>query len=219
MKAARDYLLKHYFGDGAAGRRPRNRPRIVEDDYRPVPVPPNLPVGIAGSCLIWRWGLNRDGYGLVPVAGRQELAHRVAFKQAFDDGIPDGAQILHQCHRAFCVQPGHLYPGTGAHNVEDREVRHGKLDLGVEGPMPEGGITELARRLQTVGRPYVEYSMSRWNESILSGSHAWPDPPEGPTQLTLEPPEPATCPGHDLRIPAGDAKLCAICLALDWDGK
>ena len=206
MKAARDYLLAHHYGSSPRGRRPPGRQRISEDDYRAVGIPYNTPVPLAGSCLVWRWALNSQGYGVVTASGRRELAHRVAYRQA-NGSLPDGAQVLHLCHRPFCVQPAHLYLGDRVQNVEDREARLGKLDPDILGPMPLGGLPEVARRLQTEGRHLIEYMDSRWDR----GRPVWPDPVEAPEQLTLDPPTEAECPGHEFRIPAGDAKLCSIC--------
>ena len=115
----RDFLIQCQYGKGLTGRRTSGSDRVVEGDYLPIQIPVNLPSGVAGSCLIWRWQLNRDGYGVSGSGGHQYLAHRVAFdmtrgRQALD------TPVLHLCHRSYCVQPAHLYPGPRSENVEDR---------------------------------------------------------------------------------------------------
>ena len=126
MTAERDYLLKRYYGSSATGRRLQGRLEIEEDDYRTAPIPVNLPIGVAGNCLIWRWALNKGGYGVLRTGGKQKLAHRVAYKQAHKC-LPKGAQVLHLCHRRACIQPTHLYLGYADLNTEDREARFGEV--------------------------------------------------------------------------------------------
>ena len=212
MKAERDYLLHHYYGGSATGRRPTAPSRIREDDYRAVPIPKNLPVLIAGSCLIWRWGLNGGGYGALTINGEQKLAHRVAYEQA-NKPLGKDANVLHFCHRRACIQPAHLYLGDDKQNAEDREARVGKLDPDILGPMPSGGIPALVKKISESSqfRKYRKYVSSRFDKASLSADVCWPDPKDAPKQLTLEPPPATECPGHNFRIPAGDTNLCTIC--------
>ncbi len=185
MKAERDYLLHHYYGGSATGRRPPSPPRIREDDYRAVPTPMNLPFPlIAGNCLIWRWGLNGGGYGVLTINGEQKLAHRVAYEQA-NKPLHQGANVLHFCHRPACVQPAHLYLGDDKENAEDRKARFGKAGLLL-----------------------LDYVSDRFKRA---GTTVWSDPTDVAKQLTLEPPPATECPGHNFRIPAGDTNLCTIC--------
>ena len=216
MKPERDYLLSRHYGSSATGRRPQGRLGIGEGDYRAAPIPVNLPVPIAGSCLLWRWGLNGGGYGVLHVNGRAKLAHRVAYEQA-NKVLHGDSQVLHLCHRPYCIQPAHLYLGTTAQNVEDREAREGKMDPDILGPMPPGGIPALAEKVRKSGRVLLEYVSHRYEESNHSADTIWPDPEEAPKQLKLGPPSATECPGHRFRIPAGHAKLCTICGAPDCE--
>ena len=214
MKSERDYLLRRYHGVDNAGRRPPKRSRITQHDYLAIPIPPNLPVPVAGSCLIWRWALNRDGYGVIGNGGEQRLAHRTAYEQAHTY-LPDEAHVLHLCHRPYCIQPAHLYLGTTRENVEDREARFGKLDPDILGPMPPGGIRALADRIRETGGDLLEYASARWEEASYSADAVWPDPDNSPVQLKLGPVSTDECPGHRFCIPAGDVNLCAVCQAPD----
>lgn len=50
------------------------------------------------------------------------MAHHVSWE--LNNGpIPDGAQVLHTCDVAQCVNPEHLYLGDHAKNMEDVKVR------------------------------------------------------------------------------------------------
>ena len=103
------------------GRRTANCPSITDQDYAAVPPPLNLQVHPAGDCLVWLWNLNVDGYGTGAFANQERLAHRQAFLQSRQR--PANLNVLHLCHRPFCVQPSHLYDGSAKNNSQDRRIR------------------------------------------------------------------------------------------------
>jgi hypothetical protein len=68
------------------------------------------------GCFVWTGAKNAGGYGIVPVARRSRLAHRVAYELAIGP-IPEGLQLDHLCRVRHCVNPAHLEPVTGAENT------------------------------------------------------------------------------------------------------
>lgn len=61
-------------------------------------------------------------YGTFYFEGRQQPAHRVAWKLAVGE-IPAGMWMLHHCDNQGCVRPDHLYVGTHADNTRDAVIR------------------------------------------------------------------------------------------------
>lgn len=79
----------------------------------------------------WEWqgptGTN-NGYGKTTFAGQYGLAHRVAWEVTHGE-IPDGMKVLHRCDNPLCCRPDHLWLGTQADNVRDREQKKRRRNL------------------------------------------------------------------------------------------
>jgi len=74
----------------------------------------------------WDWtGTRSDfGYGLLFTgprgASRGEAAHRISW-EIHVGPIPNGLNVLHHCDNPPCTRPDHLFLGTQADNVRDRD--------------------------------------------------------------------------------------------------
>lgn len=75
------------------------------------------------GCWLWIGSRHGKGYGHFRTAhGAVEKAHRVAWR-LFVGQIPDGKQVLHRCDVPSCVNPSHLFLGTNADNLADRQAK------------------------------------------------------------------------------------------------
>jgi hypothetical protein len=72
-------------------------------------------------CIVWRGALNSDGYAVVRIHGRLELAHRMAYRLHVGP-IPRGREVHHECHNRACINPAHLRAVSHRENCRARRV-------------------------------------------------------------------------------------------------
>lgn len=102
-----------------------------------VPIAPNsTPRGLAkrwleqhvthssDDCLLWPFGVSRDGYGVFYADGRSTMAHRQMCILTHGASSGRAFQAAHDCGNPLCVNPRHLQWKTPKANAADR-ARHG----------------------------------------------------------------------------------------------
>ena len=199
----RDAVIQRWYGGNSQPRNPRPRRSWEEGpinlaDCLGIPMPVNSPFVPYGHCMVWKYSLNRDGYGTLTIDGRQELTHRAAFIQSRGQ-IHEDKQVNHLCNRPYCVQPSHLYAGTTQDNKDDSQI-FSKEEL-LHAPwilhLPAGANTD---------DPFLQRLLE---SNRYDGTEPW-EPVEQPIQKPLEE---FICPKHDFAITmlGGESRICRIC--------
>ncbi len=77
------------------------------------------------NCWLWTGGKNRSGYGKFMMDNILTVASRAAFI-LFKGEIDDEKLVCHTCDKPSCVNPDHLWLGTGSENQQDsiKKGRH-----------------------------------------------------------------------------------------------
>lgn len=106
------------------------------------------------GCWMWEGAIVK--YGVIDIGGNQRLAHRVSWELTYGE-IPEGEGyhgtcVCHRCDNPLCVNPEHLFLGSIADNMKDRNNKNRQAKGERSGPskLKEIQVKEI-RRLYKLG--------------------------------------------------------------------
>lgn len=151
----------------------------LEDFYRRVDRPRN-----PNACWLWKGrSLTGDGYGQIMRGRKRYMAHRYSFLLHYGY-LPEDKNVCHTCDTPLCVNPKHLFLGTQADNMHDRD-RKGRGTNFV--PKLTNEQVQQIRELRAAGVPQSavaqRFGVRQPTISYIDSGRIWKGTPRGRPRL------------------------------------
>ena len=150
-------------------------PSVSDDTFKrfwaKVDMEGPVPEHVSGLGPCWRWtaSTNVYGYGQFRSDGTVTVAHRLSWR-AFRGSIPSDMCVLHKCDNRPCVNPHHLFLGTGSDNSADMvsKDRQARGERNHRSRLTEEQVVQIRR----------EYATGRFTQAALARKYV-----VGPTAI------------------------------------
>ena len=74
---------------------------------------------LPNGCWQWKRSVTKSGYGMIEIQGISIYIHRASMLVFKPEEYSDILLVLHKCNNRKCINPDHLYSGTGSDNNRD----------------------------------------------------------------------------------------------------
>ena len=106
--------------------------------------------------------------------GKKQNIHRI-FYEKYKGPIPQGLHVLHTCDTPACINPGHLWLGTHADNMQDKAEKK-RSTYGEKcgtAKLTEYQVLEIRSMSGTQQEIADKYGVSQHNVSDIKNHRLW----------------------------------------------
>jgi len=130
------------------------------------------------ECWIWSAAKTRQGYGVIGINGKSQLAHREVYKTSIGP-IENEQCVMHICDNPSCCNPVHLKTGTVLDNNKDRVAKNrssGKSQKGESNPqakLTEKDVIQIYQMNKTLKEIAEMYEIKFQTVSDIKRGKIW----------------------------------------------